>query len=148
MAVEFDRQTGRLESRFSGDLFVDLPGLDRYLLGVERDGEAIIALTNGPRCFVREGAKMPAAPDAPAEWSAFTGQYRCYNPWTTPIQIVLRRGKLFAIESEGYETELFPLAGASFQFGEAPTAERMSFDTIVDGKALRLIQSGQAMYRA
>ena len=45
------------------------------------------------------------------------------------------------------EAELFPLTGDHFQFDEAPTAERMTFDTVVDGKALRLIYSGQAMYR-
>ena len=148
IAVEYEGNSGNLESRDGDIYFVDLPEFDRYLLGVERDGGDIVALTHGSHCFVRDGANLPASPSAPAEWNAFTGQYRCYNPWTTPIQIVLRRGKLFAIESEGDETELYPLSGEHFQFGEAPTAERMSFDAIVDGKALRLIHSGQAMYRA
>ena len=147
MTVEYDGKSGQAENRPGEMFFVDLPGFERFLLGVEREGGAIVALTHGPRCFVREGADLPVPQNVPAEWSAYTGQYRCYNPWTTPIQIVLRRGKLLAIESDGYETELFPLTGEHFQFGEAPTAERMSFDTIVDGKALRLIQSGQAMYR-
>jgi hypothetical protein len=40
-----------------------------------------------------------------------------------------------------------PLNGATFRVGEEPSPERITFDAIVDGEALRAVRDGLAYYR-
>jgi hypothetical protein len=55
---------------------------------------------------------------------------------------VVRKGSLFMVSSRGHEQELSP-AGESFRIGDDPESpERIAFDTIVDGQALRATQPG------
>ncbi|HEY5095599.1 MAG TPA: hypothetical protein VII69_10815 [Candidatus Eremiobacteraceae bacterium] len=60
----------------------------------------------------------------------------------------VRADKLWSETPDGGETELTPLAGGAFRVGtDTWSPERLSFDTIVSGRALRAIDSGAPFYR-
>jgi hypothetical protein len=90
----------------------------------------------GPRTFV-----------TPAAWRAFVGHYRIMQPWEPDFRVVIRKGKLWYIGPEGDEDPLTPIGPGEFRAGEAGSAERLRFDAIVDGMALRATYSGMAYYR-
>ncbi|MGH9805410.1 MAG: serine hydrolase domain-containing protein [Candidatus Acidiferrales bacterium] len=91
---------------------------------------------NGPRQF-----------DVPAAWRGFAGHYRSANPWSSNVRVLLRQGKLWLAEPSGGEEELVELAPGLFQVGAEETPERVRFDSLVDGQALRLNLSGLDFYR-
>lgn len=137
-----------VQSRGEDRLYVDDPGFDRFLVGVVRDGDDVVALHHGGEWYAREGVAQPSAPVAPAAWAAFLGHYRCHNPWQSNFYVVLRRGKLVLIHPSGGEESLEELASGEFRVGETPSPERVRFDAIADGKALRANLGGQDFYRS
>jgi CubicO group peptidase (beta-lactamase class C family) len=148
-----------LEARGDDTVYTDHPDFARFALHAQReatDGDApgrVIAMTHGGDWYVREGMQAPPIPDHPPEWAAYAGHYRTHNPWTTNFRVVLRRGRLVLIfpdEPDGFsdESPLVPLPDGSFRVGEDERGpERIRFDTVVDGQALRAILSGCDYYR-
>ena len=139
----------KLESRGRDAFFVNDPAFDRFLLRAERqDGEkgAVTALTHGARWFPRAGAPAAAATPNPAAWDAYTGHYRTTHAWFNNFRIVIRRGVLYLISPDGSETKMEPLGDALFKEA-GQSAERLRFDSIVEGKALRANLSGVDYYR-
>jgi hypothetical protein len=60
----------------------------------------------------------------------------------------LRKGTLLCIEPAGHEAVLVPLGEALFRVGEeAHSPERIAFQAVVSGQALRAIFSGCAYDR-
>jgi hypothetical protein len=145
--LEWDEERTLLEQREPGRFFVDHPALDRDLLVAERDGEIVVAIHHGPKWFGKTGVTHASPEPAPAEWAAYPGWYRCHNPWLGLIRIIERRGRLFLAHPNGDESELFPLGDGRFRVEEAPSPERITFDAIADGVAVRATMNGQAYYR-
>lgn len=122
------------------------PPLDtRHALGVERDADKqVLAVTHGAQWYAREGVEQPGAADAPPEWAAYVGTYRSHNPWHGHMAVVLRRGRLYV---DGRE-ELVPLEDGTFKVGTNPHApERVSFDVVINGTALRATYDGEVFAR-
>ncbi len=116
------------------------------------DGRAVV-LTHGGDVFYREGLAAPEATELPAEWRAYPGHYRSHNPWTPDFRVVAREGQLLLLFPEapdGFEDEepLLPLPDGTFgvRLGDY-VYDRIGFDTIVDGEALRARLSGADYYR-
>jgi hypothetical protein len=102
----------------------------------------------GPTWYVNDRYDGPTDFGYPAEWDAFPGHYRSHNPWFTNSRVVLRKGALLLVQPGGHESPLVPLPDGSFREGEDELGpERYRFDTIVDGVALRMLHSGEALYR-
>lgn len=137
-----------VQSRGENRLYADDPDFDRFLFGAIRDGNQVVALHHGGDWYAREGIAQPPVPAVPAAWMAFPGHYRCHNPWQSNFYVVLRRGKLVLIHPSGREESLDELASGEFRIGEAPSPERIRFDAIADGKALRANLGGQDVYRS
>jgi len=76
-----------------------------------------------------------------------TGWYQCHNPWQPRFRIFIRRGSLRIAWGRGIESELFELPGGSFRVDDVPSPDRISFDVIEQGQALRATLNGQAYYR-
>jgi CubicO group peptidase (beta-lactamase class C family) len=84
---------------------------------------------------------------APKEWQGYVGHYRIMQPWQPNFRIVLRRGRLLWIGPDGDEEVLTAVGPRQFRVGDAGSAERLRFEDIVDGKALKAVFSGMAYYR-
>ena len=95
----------------------------------------------------------PALPDPEPRLRAFVGHCRAHNPWTTNFRVILRGDRLwltFAAAPDGFEAEqpLFERRDGSFRVGaERLGPERVRFDTVVGGRALRAWLSGWDYYR-
>jgi D-alanyl-D-alanine carboxypeptidase len=138
-----------LERRGQDAFFVPDPAFDRFLLRAEREaGEkgAVTALTHGAAWFPRGGAPSSPGKSHPAEWNAYAGHYRTTHAWFNNFRIVVRRGVLYLMSPDGSETKMEPLGPALFK-EEGKSAERLRFDSIVDGKSLRANLSGVDYYR-
>jgi CubicO group peptidase (beta-lactamase class C family) len=150
-----------------------MPGFASTLLGDLESGIAVGALMNGPdehdvtelvAQFALElhrganpappGDSEPWPPDSPpaeplAEYSAFYGRYRSYNPWLPGFRVEQRESGLTAQLAWGDDKPLTPLGEAEFRVGEEEwSPERLRFDAVVDGQALRANLSGERYYRS
>jgi D-alanyl-D-alanine carboxypeptidase len=137
-----------LEPRGRDRFLTDRPDLALFHLSFLREDERVMAVAHGGDVYCREGTRAPAAPAHPEEWSAYPGHYRAYNPWISNFRVVLRGGELIVIYPWGSEWLLAPLPGGVFRLGrERWWPERVRFDAIVDGAALRATVAGEAYYR-
>jgi CubicO group peptidase (beta-lactamase class C family) len=128
-------------------LLVD-PEFDRYKLTFERDEEErVVALCHGPRWLGRDGAAHDAPGESRDEWRAFVGVYQNYNPWQQRFEVFLRRGILHLELGYGWPQAMIELEPGLFQVGSPPSADRLRFDAIAQGQALRAELNGQNYYR-
>jgi len=148
MAAEVDGKRARLLRTNEDRFLLPMPDFERFeLRAVRRDG-AVTSMVHGPRRWVREGASDDARPHDPA-LAAFEGHYRSPSPWLTNFRVVQRNGALVWIMPGGWEEPMTPLGDGLFRVGgEAWSPERLRFDAVVDGRALRANRSGCDYYRA
>ena len=126
------------------------PAWDRGLLTFDPGGDAAWHL--GDR-FERGGSSGPPGAEPPAELRAIVGHYRSHDPWISNFRIVLRGDVpwlLFAAAPDGFDDEqpLSRFGRDGFRVGEDPLGpERLRFDTVIDGRAVRAWLSGWDYYR-
>ena len=139
--------------RRDDDLFLaPYPDWDRFHLRFERDdGGAVVALSFGPDWLARAGHVASPAPAADPSWAPLAGTYRSYNPWSPVFRVFCRRGRLCMVAPWLYpsdELELVPLPDGRFRVGAAEwLSSRISFDTVIDGRAIRAVYDGAPFYR-
>jgi D-alanyl-D-alanine carboxypeptidase len=129
------------------------PAFDRFPIRVERRAGDTPELWHGGRRYVRAGVDALPLSVPSEDLQSTAGHYRSHNPWTTNFRIVLRGDQpwlIFAGAPDGFDTEQPLVAdGASYRVGEdRGNPETISFDTVVDGRALRAWLSGWPYYRA
>lgn len=138
-----------LESRGEDTFFVNHPDFALFLLRFGRINGVVVEAAHGPNWYAHKRYTGPTTIDYPQAWEAFVGHYRSYNPWLSNFRVVLRKGGLLQITPEGTETPLAPLPEDLFRVGaEAHSPERLRFDSVVGGRALRANLSGCDYYRA
>ncbi|MBA3644480.1 MAG: hypothetical protein H0W59_10490, partial [Chloroflexia bacterium] len=139
-----------LEPHFDADTFiVPHPAYDRFVLSFGRQADAgdVVELFHGAGWYVNDRYQGPTSFETPPEWDAFQGHYAAHNPWATNFRVVRRKGQLwlvFPAAPDGFEDEqpLVPLGDGSFRASAEETSpERVRFDIVVDGKALRAVLS-------
>jgi len=109
----------------------------------QRASGKVVEVSHGPEWFTNSAYSGPKQFEAPAEYAAYTGRYVNHNPEEGAVRVYVLKGKLLM---DG--TALIATGPAAFRPAEPDfTPERVVFDTIVDGKALRMFQSGMPMYR-
>jgi CubicO group peptidase (beta-lactamase class C family) len=124
------------------------PHAGRYPLRFSLTARGRVAV-HGGRAFAD-----PAPPSAHPQPSGsgrrarrLSGRFEAHNPWRRSVDVVVRGRALVLIEAEGEEEPLRPLGGDRFRVGPASSPERLAFDAVVDGRALRATASGHPYYR-
>jgi D-alanyl-D-alanine carboxypeptidase len=135
-----------LESRDEDAFYVPHPDFALYLLRFGRAQGKVVEAFHGPDWYPGETYSGPREFDHPAKWDAYPGHYRTPNPWEPNFRIVLRKGKLVFLTAEG-EEEVTPLGGGEFRVGEDFSAERLRFDTAINGRTLQANLSGIPYFR-
>jgi hypothetical protein len=137
-----------LEPRGLDRFYVDHPDLVLFLLRFGRQNGKVVEAFHGPEWYPNDRYTGPTTFDHPQQWDAYPGHYRSHNPELTDFRIVLRKGVLALIHASGDEEPMVSLGGAVFRLGKDDRSpERIRFDTIVDGRALRAILSCGNYYR-
>ena len=136
-----------LEPRRGDRFLVDRLELSGFFLRFVRDGDRVVGATHGANTYRREGIAAAEPSAVPPEWRAYPGHYRAYSPWYSNFRVVLRDGELVLIFPWGLELTLEPLPDGSFRAGDEFSPERMRFEAIADGAALRVDFTGERYYR-
>ena len=136
-----------LEQRGPDVFLADHPDFALHLLRFGRQGDRVVEVTHGAAWLCSGKYQGPRAFAPPKEWAAFSGHYRSANPWLSNFRVFVRKGKLWMSAPGGAESLLVPAEPGSFQVGEEHTVERIRFDTLVKGRALRANLSGVDFYR-
>ena len=114
------------------------PDLDTYMLGFVRENQKVTQAYHGANWYLGEKYTGPKTFETKKEWDGFVGHYNNDSPWYGDTRIVMRKGQLFV---EGVQP-LVPRADGKFGLGDPDGPDWMSFESIVDGRAMRLNVSG------
>jgi CubicO group peptidase (beta-lactamase class C family) len=131
--------------RAGGDRFlVQHPDFELFLLGFARENQQVTEAFHGSDWYTGEKYKGPKTFETKKEWEGFTGHYQNDSPWYGDTRIVLRKGQLFV---DGVQP-LIPRADGKFGLGDPEGPDWISFESIVDGRAMRMSLSGIIFRRA
>jgi len=127
-----------LEQRDPDYFYVDHPDFELFLLHFGREQGKVVEAFHGRDWYTNDRYTGPTTFDYPPEWDAYHGRYRSHNPWLSNFRIVLRKGALALIHPSEREEPLLPLGSNVFRVGrDDRSPERIRFDVILDGQALR-----------
>ena len=146
VGVPRNNRLALLEQRGRDTFYLNLPEWDRFLLRFERRNEKVIGFSYGGDWYTRSGHDVATPAAHPKEWEAYPGHYRTTHAWFNNFRVVVRRGVLYLMEPSGGETKMEPIGPGLFK-ESGMSAERLRFDSIVEGQALRANLSGVDYYR-
>jgi hypothetical protein len=147
LVLEHDGRRVALENRRHDAFLVPLPEFAIFPLRFERKNGAVVEVSYGGDWYAGERYRGARAFPHPARWEAYTGHYRIMQPWEPNFRVVLRKGTLVWISPEGTEETMSELSPGLFRVGDRHSAERLRFDQLLDGHALRAELSGMTYYR-
>jgi CubicO group peptidase (beta-lactamase class C family) len=137
-----------------GSFGVDDPDRDRCVLGLTLEGGTAVRASWGNRLLRREGSLPDPEPGSPPGWAGYPGRYSSWNPWMPGLEVFSRGGELWlaaageALADLEGERRLTALDGGSFRVGEEWSPDRIRFDTVVDGRAHRVILNAAPFFRS
>ena len=130
--------------RTTGDRFiVKHPAFDLYVLGFVRENRQVTQVFHGADWYMGERYTGPRTFDARKDWEGFAGHYYNDSPWYGDTRIVLRKGQLFV---DGVQP-LIPRGDGKFGLGDPDGPDWISFESIVNGRAMVLNFSGMSFRR-
>jgi D-alanyl-D-alanine carboxypeptidase len=115
-------------------------------------GSPVVGVSRGAEWLVNDRYIGGTAPAAPDDYLAYVGHYENHNPEGPRVRVFVRGSRLMALmEGEVPTTGIEALdrvGDATFRPAKPSyNPERLRFDTVVDGHALRLFVSGAPLYR-
>jgi len=148
LVMQYGAEHIALERRDLDCFYVPHPDFALFLLRFGREEGRVAEAFYGPDWYINDRYTGPTTFDYPQEWEAYIGHYRCYNPWYSSFRVLLRKGTLVLIWPGGKEEPMAPLGNGVFRIGkEEQSPERIRFDTVLDGQALRAQLSCCDYYR-
>jgi CubicO group peptidase (beta-lactamase class C family) len=131
--------------RAGGDRFiVKHPDFELFLLGVVRENQQVTQAYHGPDWYAGAKYTGPKSFEVKKEWEGLAGHYYNDSAWYGDMRVVLRKDQLFV---DGVQP-LVPRGDGKFGIGDPQAPDWISFDSIVDGRAMRLNFSGIPFRRA
>jgi D-alanyl-D-alanine carboxypeptidase len=125
--------------RAGGDRFLaNDPDFSTFLINFVRENNKVTEVSYGGDWYAGASYNGPRTFESPKEWEGYVGHYYCDSPWYGDTRIVLRKGKLF---SDGVQL-LFVRSDGKFGIGDPEGPDWIAFESIVNGRAMRLNLSG------
>lgn len=125
--------------RASGDRFiVKHPDFETYLLGFVRDNRLVTEAYHGAEWYAGERYTGPRTFEMHKDWEGFAGHYFNDSPWYGDARVVYRKGRLYM---DGVQP-LVERGDGKFGMGDPEAPDFVAFESIVDGRAMRLNFSG------
>ncbi len=125
--------------RSGGDRFiVKHPDFDTYLLWFVRENRVVVEAVHGPDWYAGERYTGPRTFEGRKEWEGYTGHYYNDSPWYGDVRVVYRKGRLFV---DGTQL-LVARSDGKFSIGDPEGPDWIAFESIIDGRAMRLNYSG------
>ena len=146
LGVPVDGKLMLIEQRGRDTFYLNDPAWHTFLLRFERENGDVIGFSHGGDWFTRNARRAGEAARHPKEWDAYPGHYRTTHAWFNNFRVVVRRGVLYLMEPSGGETKMDAIGPGLFK-ETGVSAERLRFDSIVEGQALRANFSGVDYYR-
>ena len=129
--------------RAGRDLFLAKhPDFDRFLLGFGRQSERIVEAFHGGNWYAGPAYSGPHTFTTPKDWEAYAGHYFNDSAWYGDTRVVLRKGQLFV---DGVQPLISTGEGRFATSAESP--DWISFETVIDGRAMRMSYSGMMFRR-
>ena len=126
------------------DLFlVKHPDFERFLLGFGRESEKVVEAFHGPNWYVGAAYAGPRTFNVPKGWESYTGHYLNDSAWYGDTRVILRKGQLFI---DGVQPLISTGEGRFTTSDESP--DWISFESVIDGRAMRMSFSGIMFRRA
>ena len=133
-----------LEKAGTDRFLVGDPDFDTYLLGFVRENQQVTEAYYGADWYASEKYIGPKTFAGNKEFEGFTGHYYNDSPWYGDTRIVFRKGQLFV---DGVQP-LVPRSDGKFGTGDAEEPDWIRFESVVDGRAMRLNYSGVIFRRS
>ena len=132
-----------LEQAGPDSFLVKHPDFELFPLAFEREKDAVAEAFHGSSWWTNERYTGPKKFDYPKEWDAYPGHFHSDSPWYGSVRVIIRKGQLVVGDQAlaAVEPNVFRFAG------DPSDADRITFDTFVDGKATRINVSGIEFFR-
>lgn len=127
-----------LERAGTDRFIVKHPDFDTFMLGFARESQQVTQVVHGPDWYMNAKYSGPKTFEAKKEWEGLAGHYQNDSPWYGDMRVVLRKGQLWI---DGVQ-RLVPRADGKFGIGNPEGPDWVSFESIIDGRAMRLNFSG------
>jgi len=133
---------------FDDDAFLGPPdAFPLFPLRFRRTAGTVTEVDYGGEWYLNDRYRGPRQFTHPEAWDAYIGHYRYMSPWESDFRIVERRGALWYIDTNRGEQPLTLLGPGEFRVGPAGAPDRLRFDQVLRGHALRATLSGVTYYR-
>ena len=153
LALDHGGERVVLERRGSDRFYIPHQDFQLFALEFGRSNGEVVEAFHGNDWFVSDKYLGPSSFDYPEEWDAYVGKYGSNNPWFPCLRVLLRKGMLYvpdqgvSLPAKGLLSVPLPPIGER-EFGNEGNPERLRFDAIVDGRALRVNVTGCDFHRA
>ena len=127
-----------LERSGTDRFIVKHPDFDTYLLGFVRENKEVTQAFHGANWYVGAKYTGPKTFETKKDWEGFAGHYYNDSAWYGDTRVVLRNGQLLI---DGVQP-LVPRGDGKFGIGDPDGPDWISFESVVDGRAMRLNYSG------
>ena len=129
----------QLERGGAESFIVKHPDFELFQLGFVRDNQkGITEAYHGSNWYLGAKYDGPKTFNAPKEWEGYVGHYSNDSPWYGAVRVVLRKGQLYL----GGSQRLIPRPDGKFGFGDPEQPDWLRFESVIDGRAMRLSYSG------
>lgn len=126
-------------SSAAGDRFiVKHPDFETFLLGFVRDNRVVTEAYHGPDWYAGARYTGPRALETRKDWEGYVGHYYNDSPWYGDARVVYRKGRLYL---DGLQP-LVDRGDGKFGIGDPEAPDWIAFESIIDGRAMRLNFSG------
>jgi len=123
----------------TGDRFiVRHPDFETYLLGFMRDNRVVTEAYHGADWFAGARYAGPRTFEVRKDFATYEGHYFNDSPWYGDARVVYRKGRLYL---DGLQP-LVARGDGKFGIGDPEAPDWVSFETVIDGRAMRLNFSG------
>ncbi|HEU4511286.1 MAG TPA: serine hydrolase [Pyrinomonadaceae bacterium] len=127
-----------LERAATDRFIVKHPDFDTYVLGFARENNQVTQVLHGPDWYMGAKYNGPKTFETKKEWEGLAGHYQNDSPWYGDTRVVLRKGQLWV---DGVQ-RLTPRPDGKFAIGDPDGPDWVNFESIIDGRAMRLNYSG------